>query len=186
MQINYSSTFWQVFRDFIRIVRRKFWIFVLGLRNVHSTFLSGGYSSISKDFCAEAYSYVGPGCLISSGVKIGRYTMIGPRVMIVGNDHIYKNTGVPIVFSGRPEFKYTIIGSDVWVGAGVIIMCGLKIGDGAIIAAGSVVTKNIPPYAVVGGIPAKFIKFRFESDDQICHDAMLTSDIQVGKYASKR
>lgn len=57
-----------------------------------------------------------------------------------------------------------IIGNDVWIGAYVNIIEGITIGDGAIIAAGSVVTQDVPPYAVVGGVPAKVIKYRFEQD----------------------
>jgi hypothetical protein len=59
-----------------------------------------------------------------------------------------------------------IIGNDVWVGAGAIILSGVKIGDGAIVAAGAVVTKDVPPYSIVGGNPAKLIRYRF-SEDQI-------------------
>ncbi|WCE29858.1 CatB-related O-acetyltransferase [Vibrio sp. SCSIO 43137] len=57
-----------------------------------------------------------------------------------------------------------IIGNDVWIGSNVILLPGINIGDGAIIAAGAVVTKDVPPYAIVGGVPAKIIKHRFDSD----------------------
>ena len=57
-----------------------------------------------------------------------------------------------------------LIGSDVWVGARAIILSGVKIGDGAVIAAGAVVAKDVPPYAIVGGVPAKLIKYRFSPD----------------------
>lgn len=62
--------------------------------------------------------------------------------------------------------KKTKIGNDVWVGANAIIIAGVNIGNGAIIGAGAVVTKDVPPYAVVGGVPAKIIKYRF-SEEQI-------------------
>ncbi len=57
-----------------------------------------------------------------------------------------------------------IIGNDVWIGSNVLIIGGIKIGDGAIVAAGAVVTKDVPPYAIVGGIPARIIRFRFDKE----------------------
>lgn len=60
--------------------------------------------------------------------------------------------------------RFAIIGNDVWIGAWVRIKGGVRIGDGAIIAMGSVVVKNVPPYAVVGGVPAKVIRYRFSDD----------------------
>lgn len=59
---------------------------------------------------------------------------------------------------------FPIIGNDVWIGANAIILQGVTIGDGAIIAAGAVVTKDVPPYAIVGGVPAKVIKYRFSDE----------------------
>lgn len=64
-----------------------------------------------------------------------------------------------------PEGYPVEIENDVWIGTSVIIMDGVKIGDGAILAAGSVVTNNVPPYAIVGGVPAKIMKYRFNSDE---------------------
>lgn len=74
---------------------------------------------------------------------------------------------------GRPEWtgfckeenflekQRTSIGHDVWIGARAVVMDGVRIGDGAVIAAGSVITKDVPPYAIVGGVPAKIIRHRF-------------------------
>src|SRR5690606_6383856 len=62
------------------------------------------------------------------------------------------------------EYEQTIIGNDVWIGANAIIKSGISIGDGAIIASGAVVTKNVEPFSVVGGVPAKHLKYRFNPD----------------------
>ncbi|MGN1275552.1 MAG: CatB-related O-acetyltransferase, partial [Floccifex sp.] len=56
----------------------------------------------------------------------------------------------------------TVIGNDVWIGNNVTILAGVSVGDGAVLAAGAVVTKDVPPYAIVGGVPAKILRFRFD------------------------
>ena len=151
----------QMIRNLFRTFRCFCWRFLLNLKNVHPTFLAGGYSQISPDFSADAYSYVGPGCIIGPMVSVGAYSMLGPGVRIIGNDHIFDIPGRATVFSGRPTQRETIIGKDVWIGAGCSIICGVKIGHGSIVGVGSVVTKDIPPLVVMGGVPAKFIRRRF-------------------------
>src|SRR5699024_8636000 len=69
-------------------------------------------------------------------------------------------------FLAKRKELITTIGNDVWIGHGAIIQAGITVGDGAVIASNAVVTKDIPPYAIVGGIPAKIIKYRF-SDEMI-------------------
>lgn len=116
-------------------------------------------------------------------VKIGRYCSVAKHVDIGVPQHpvnwlsisprqyfpdfqiwtkAYGKEVSRIPFGG--ESKITEIGNDVWIGDRVLIMGGVKIGDGAIIAAGAVVTKDVPPYAVVGGVPAKVIKYRFNAE----------------------
>lgn len=153
-----------IVRKIGRLVKSFYYRHKYHLKNIHKTVYFGGKSHISKDIIADKYVYIGPGCNICSQVKIGAYTMLANNVSILGGDHYYKKVGVPIIFSGRGEIKATYIGVDCWIGAYSIIMHGVTIGDGSIVAAGSVVTKDVEPYSIYGGVPAKKIKDRFNSD----------------------
>lgn len=123
------------------------------------------------------YSYSGYDCWIINA-DIGAFCSISDSVYIGGREHPMKwvstspvfehgdSNGAPDSFVkfGVPEIKRTIIGNDVWIGHGAIIKAGISIGDGAVVGAGAVVTKDVPPYAVVGGCPARIIRYRFDSD----------------------
>tara|TARA_R110002020_G_scaffold417571_1_gene626728 strand:- start:31318 stop:31890 length:573 start_codon:yes stop_codon:yes gene_type:complete len=162
----------------VRFFKYLYIKYVYRLNYVHRTFNIGGKCSISCDFQAAEYSYVGKGCVIYPGVIIGRYTMLAPNVMIIGGDHRHDLPGVPTTFSGRGVLEATKIGRDVWIGANSIILTGVTIGDGVIVAAGSVVTKDIPPFNVIGGVPARFIKNRFKnSEDVDKHVLMLYGEV---------
>ncbi len=107
----------------------------------------------------------GTGCRINENVyiekaTIGNDVLIAPNVAILSRMHEYSLTNIPISLQGYKEEKLVNIGDDVWLGRNVIVLPGVTIGDGAIIGAGAVVTKDIPPYAIVAGTPAKLIKFR--------------------------
>lgn len=99
-----------------------------------------------------------------SRIIIGNKVLFGPNVTIVGGNH---NTSVPFQFmydmeEKRPEDDQdVVIEDDVWVGTGVIILKGVRVGRGSVIAAGAVVIKNVPPYTVAAGVPAKPIRGRF-------------------------
>lgn len=101
------------------------------------------------------------GVLISSagGVEIGDRTLVGYYTQIFSTNHLIPNLKGRIFGSGHEKKKVTI-GKDVWIGANCIILPGINIQDGAIIAAGSVVTKDVSAYSIVGGNPAKFIRKR--------------------------
>ena len=95
----------------------------------------------------------------SGGVVIGDRTLIGYNTQILSSDHEIPPKGLPYPISGNVHKRVTI-GKDVWIGAGCIITPGVKIGDGALIAAGSVVTKDVGANEIVGGVPAKLIRSR--------------------------
>ncbi|MBD0849839.1 CatB-related O-acetyltransferase [Maribacter arenosus] len=173
-------------RLFFRSLKGKWYRFKYGLKNVHPTFYMGGKSIIHSDLVAEEFVYIGKGCTIAPKVKIGKYTMLAPGVKILGGDHIYNKPDTPVIFSGRPEMPSTVIGMDAWIGANVLIMAGIQIGNGSIIAAGSVVTKDIPAYCIYGGNPAKFIKLRFTDEEAAIHTKMLENDNISAVFCKKK
>jgi acetyltransferase-like isoleucine patch superfamily enzyme len=121
--------------------------------------------------------------VIQSKVRIGRYTMFAQGASVVGADHRMDVVGVPMIFAGRPEIPETIIGDDVWVGFGAVIMQGVKIGSGAIIGATAVVTKDVPPFEIWAGVPARKIGHRFrDTDHQRLHQAMLEGEVVSGIF----
>lgn len=107
------------------------------------------------------YSGIGANCVVPNNTIIGKYVMMAPEVHIVANNHQFKETSIPICFQGPDYSKnQTIIEDDVWIGVRTIVTPGHRIGKGSIIGAGSVVTKDVEPYSIVGGNPAKLIKKR--------------------------
>ena len=164
------------------IRRRRF-----GLKHVHPTFYMPGDVSVSPDLVALEFSFLNCGCQIGPGVELGRYVMLGPDVKILGADHVFDRPGVPIIFSGRPETPKTVIEADAWVGAGAFVRQGVRIGRGAIVAAHAVVTRDVLPYEIVAGIPARKVGERFpEGDAREIHDRMLRGPIVRGDFPGYR
>ena len=161
-----------IVRDFVRKIRSIICRRLHGISNSGAYFLTGRNVKLSRDLVVGDYVYIGSNAIIYPKVEIGSYTMFGPGVIIMGEDHIFNSVGCPSIFSGRPVLPKTVIGCDVWIGAGAFVRCGLRIGDGAIIGAGSVVTKDVPPFHIVAGNPARFIRMRF-SDDQQCEKHLI-------------
>jgi len=106
---------------------------------------------------------INPYCLIygMGGVTIGDNVMMATSCIIISANHNFERTDIPMTFQGVAcdEIK---IGNDVWLGARVTVLAGVEIGDGAIIGAGAVVSKSIPPYSIAVGVPARVIKSRVE------------------------
>ena len=110
---------------------------------------------------------IGIGAYITAGggVTVGDYVGIGPDVKIWSVNHIYEDPARPWMLQGS-EPKEVVIGNDVWIAAGSIVKPGLTIGDGAIIAAGTVLSKSIPPYAIVAGNPGRIVGWRRGEEDK--------------------
>lgn len=115
--------------------------------------------------------FIGPDASFSNqcgNIVIGDYVMFGPRVMIFGGNHEIKKIGVPMARIKKGQ-NYTdpdvVIENDSWVGAGTIILPGVTVGEGAIVGAGAIVTKDVEPYAIVAGNPARFISYRFNKNE---------------------
>lgn len=93
-------------------------------------------------------------------VIIGNDVMMGPDCIIYTQNHAFERLDIPMCQQGVQKEKPVFIEDDVWIGGRVTILPGVRIGHGAIIAAGAVVTKDVPKFAIVGGNPAKVIKYR--------------------------
>ena len=107
-------------------------------------------------------SGIGSYSQVNGKTIIGNDVMMGRECIININNHIIDDITIPMNQQGIAPGKPVIIEDDVWIGARVIILNGVRIGTGAVIGAGAVVTKDVPPYAVVGGVPAKVIRYRNE------------------------
>ena len=105
-------------------------------------------------------SGLGINCRISGKVVIGNNVMMGPNVSMFTRNHAFGRLDIPMNQQGVSDEKEIVIEDDVWIGGGVIVLAGVHVGTGAILGAGAVVTKNVPDYAIVGGNPAKIIRYR--------------------------
>ncbi len=104
-----------------------------------------------------AYSYMGA----AGGIRIGSSVMMGPRVSILAEQHNFNAIDIPMKEQGTSR-KGIVIEDDVWLGGNCVILDGVTVGRGAVVAAGAVVNKDVPQFAVVGGVPAKVLKLRID------------------------
>lgn len=105
-------------------------------------------------------SGIGIHASLTGSVIIGKNVMMGPYCTMYSRNHAFDQCDIPMCEQGFQPEEPIAIGDDVWIGGHVIILPGVHIGQGAVIGAGAVVTKDIPDYAIVGGNPAKIIRFR--------------------------
>lgn len=125
-----------------------------------STIDRRAYFGTGRNIEIGDYSGIGANCIVPNNTIIGKYVMMAPEVYIIDNNHISDDINIPMCFQGKTPNKVTIIEDDCWLGARVMIMPGRIIGHGSILAAGAIITKDVQPYSIVGGNPAKLIKKR--------------------------
>ena len=122
-------------------------------------------ASFSRNCILGNNSGIGCDCVLNGTVTIGNDVMMGPECMFFTENHAFGNINIPMNLQGNSVEKPIVVGNDVWIGARVLVMPGVKIGDHSIIAAGAVVTKNVPEYAIVAGNPAKVVRYRNENNE---------------------
>ncbi|MCD5001692.1 acyltransferase [Enterococcus saccharolyticus] len=105
-------------------------------------------------------SSIGKNSKVQGPVKIGENVMIGPELLTMTKNHNMKDLNIPMNSQGDTAAKEIIIGNDVWIGARVILLPGIRIGDGAVIGAGTVVSKDVKPYDIVVGASQRVIRNR--------------------------
>ena len=148
-----------------------YWIRRILVKNI---FIKCGEDIIVKSNCyfgrGEGIK-VGARSQLGQNSRIGPYTIIGddvvmgPDVVIMTTSHKFERLDVPINKQGHLKIRPVIIGNDVWIGTRALILPGVTIGDQAILGAGTVVTKDVPPRAIVAGNPARIIRYR---GDHLC------------------
>lgn len=131
------------------------------------------------------YVYVGAYGTIMGPVVIGDFTMISSHVRVVGNDHRIDIVGGATRLSFPAQSRpLTVIEADCWIGQGAILMEGIRIGRGAVVAAGAIVTRDVPPYAIVAGTPARTVRMRFTPEEIAVHDQALFGQAIAADFAS--
>lgn len=126
----------------------------------NSKFEYGVYISDAKNLKIGKHVRINENVFLQGEIEIGDFVMIAPNTSIYTKSHNHSNKEIPMVKSGITSTQKVIIEDNVWIGRNVTILPGIKIAEGSIVGANSVVTKNIEPFTIVGGVPAKLIRKR--------------------------
>ena len=125
-----------------------------------SKFENGIYISDAKKLYVGKCARINENVFLQGEISIGDYVLVAPNVAIYTQNHIHKDVDTPIVLQGTEGSKKVVIKDNAWLGRNVVVLPGITVGEGAIVGAGSVVTKDVEPYTIVGGAPAKLIRSR--------------------------
>lgn len=120
------------------------------------------YFGSGKNIELGDYSAIGINCHVPNDIKIGKYVMMGPDCYFLNSNgsHVYNDIHTPMMFQGKKHDPQIVVGDDVWFGRQCLVLSGKRLGSHSIIAAGSVVCKDVEDYSIVGGNPIKLIKKR--------------------------
>lgn len=143
----------------------------------------GVFLYAKNNICIGDNFYIGRFSQIECDAEIGNNVLFANKVALVGRyDHHFEQIGTPIRLASQIRdkdynwkglYSRVIIEDDVWIGYGSTIMSGVRIGKGSIVAAGSVIVKDVEPYSIVGGNPARFIKKRFSDEEIKLHESKI-------------
>lgn len=140
----------------------------------HRSYVSKG-CKFKADVIIGDFSFFGDHCeSYIVPLVVGNFVLVAGRTVFVGGDHEYRQAGTPSALAGRSTPRGVTLHDDCWIGFSSIILAGVTVGEGAVVAAGSVVHRDVDPYSIVGGNPAKTIKSRFATmQEEERHRAML-------------
>lgn len=112
------------------------------------------------ELCIGDNSGIGINCTVPPNIIIGKNVMMGPNCFFFAHNHSIDRLDIPMIEQGFAPSKEISIGDDVWIGRGVYVLPGRTINTGCVIGCGTVLTKDFPPYSVIGGVPGKILKMR--------------------------
>jgi acetyltransferase-like isoleucine patch superfamily enzyme len=139
-------------------------------RDVHCAF-SASFFSPHRQILLGDHVRIGPRAYLMCDLTIGNWVLIARNVAFVGrDDHDVKAIGIPMYMAPRGDKYHTVVEDDVWIGHSSVILSGVTIGRGAIVAASAVVTHSVPAYSIAAGVPARIVGRRFTAEEIRAHE----------------